>query len=200
VFKLATEYGRKVTDPYFFPLYEAAQDLNFPICMHTGSAESPVGIGGGGGGDADSAVVGAANVMNAFGSIVISGLAQRFRGLRFGFIEAGASWIPYVLDRLWARRERMNWAFSNIGYDLEKEKLFKENRLYVTCQTMEDVPYLLQQGTEDHLMIGTDFTHADMSADIDSLGTVRAWGEQGKITKEAARKILEDNPKTFYGL
>jgi len=26
-FARRTEYGRKVTDPYFFPLYEAAQDL-----------------------------------------------------------------------------------------------------------------------------------------------------------------------------
>ena len=198
VFKLATEYGRKVTDSYFFPLYEAAQSLNFPICLHTGSADSPVGIGGGG--DADMGVVGAANVMNALGGIVINGLARRFPRVRFGFIEAGASWIPYVLDRLYARRERMAWAFSNLSYEREKETLFKEHQLYVTCQTMEDVPYLLQFGTEDHLMIGTDFTHADMSADIDSLGTVKRWGEEGRISREAARKIREDNPRAFYGL
>jgi hypothetical protein len=198
VFKLATEYGRKVTDRYFYPIYEAAQSLNFPICIHTGGADSPVGIGGGG--DTDQGVVGAANVLNAFGAIVISGLAQRFPTLRFGFIEAGASWIPYVLDRLRARRERMAWAFPDPKYSRERETLFQQNRLYVTCQTVEDVPYLLQLGTEDHLMIGTDFSHADQSADIESLSTVRRWGEEGTISRDAARKILEDNPKAFYGL
>jgi predicted TIM-barrel fold metal-dependent hydrolase len=200
VFKVATEYGRKITDPYFYPLYEAAEALNLPICVHTGGWDSPVGIGGGGGGDGDTQVVGAANVLNAFGAIVISGLAQRFSSLRFGFIEAGASWIPYVLDRLYARRERMAWAFSDIKYGNEKETLFQENRLYVTCQTMEDVAYLLKFGTENHLMIGTDFSHADQSADIDSMGTVKGWGTDGTLTREAAQKILEDNPAAFYRL
>ncbi|MEA2640980.1 MAG: uncharacterized protein QOF51_2374 [Chloroflexota bacterium] len=197
VFKLATEYGRSVTDPYFFPLYDEAQSLGFPICIHTGSADSPAGIGGGG--DQDGGVI-ASNVVNAFGAIVISGLAQKFPRLRFGFIEAGASWIPHVLDRLYARRQRMAWAFADVKYAREKETLFREHRLYVTCQTIEDVPYLLKFGTEDHLMIGTDFSHADQSADIDSLGTIQRWADEGAITQEAARKILEDNPRAFYGV
>lgn len=197
VFKLATEYGRKVTDPYFFPLYDAAQSLGFPLCIHTGSADSPAGIGGGS--DAET-VVGASNVLNAFGAIVISGLAQKFPGLRFGFIEAGSSWIPYVLDRLRARRERLTWAFADLKYGDERNTLFREHHLYVTCQTLEDIPYLLQFGTGDHLMIGTDFSHADQSADINSLGTVRDWGAEGIISDVAARKILEDNPGAFYAL
>ena len=43
VFKLATEIGRRVTDPYFFPVYQEANDLGLPLCMHTGSGDPPVG-------------------------------------------------------------------------------------------------------------------------------------------------------------
>lgn len=193
VFKLATEVGRKVTDRYFFPVYEEASALNFPICIHTGSGDPSLDRGFLDG-------LGGANMLDAFFRVVFSGLPAQFPGLRFGFIEAGASWIPYVLDRLQARRERMAWAYSRFNYSQEKEDLFRQNRLYVTCQTIEDVPYLLKFGTEDNLLIGTDYSHADQSAEIESLNILRRWGEDGTISRDAVSKILEDNPKEFYGL
>jgi uncharacterized protein len=193
VFKLATEVGRKVTDPYFFPLYEEASAINFPLCIHTGSAEpsregpAPEGLG-------------ATNMLEAFYSVVFTGLPRQFPRLRFGFIEAGSSWIPYVLDKLRARRERMAWAYADFKYSNELTELFRENRLFVTCQTLEDVPYILQFGTEDNLLIGTDYSHADQSADIDSLTILRQWGADGRVSQTAVKKILEDNPREFYGL
>jgi predicted TIM-barrel fold metal-dependent hydrolase len=194
VFKLATEVGRKVTDPYFFPVYEEASALDLPVCIHTGSGDpSPDG-----GGVLDG--LGGTTMLDAFFRVVFSGLPAQFPKLRFGFIEAGASWVPYVLDRLQARRERMAWAYSGFKYTDEKEDLFRQNRLFVTCQTIEDVPYLLRFGTEDNLLIGTDYSHADQSAEIDSLRILQGWGEDGTLSKDAVRKILEANPKEFYGL
>ena len=78
--------------------------------------------------------------------------------------------------------------------------IFRQHRLYVTCQSHEDIPYLLQFGTEDHLMIGTDYSHADQSAEIEAIDMIRRMGEEGRITKTQVKKILEDNPAAFYGL
>jgi predicted TIM-barrel fold metal-dependent hydrolase len=192
IFKLATEAGKRVTDPYFFPVYQAANDLNLSLCIHTGSGDPPSG-------SIFSDGIGGTNVVDAFHSIVFSGLPARFPKLRFGFIEAGASWIPYVLDQLYARRERMSWAWKSFNYE-DLSNIFKDNRLYVTCQSHEDVPYLLTMGTEDHLMIGTDYTHADHSAEIEAIDGIRRMADEGRIEQAAKRKILEDNPSTFYGL
>ena len=197
VFKLATELDRRVTDPYFFPVYQEANDLDLPLCMHTGSADPPHG-GSGSGAIGDG--VGSTNVIDAFHAIVFSGLAIKFPQLRFGFIEAGASWIPFVVDRLEARRERMAWAFKTFNYSDDMSSLFREHRLYVTCQSQEDIPYLLRFGTEDHLMIGTDYSHADMSAEIGAIDILRRRADEGEFSQTAKRKILEDNPKVFYGL
>ena len=188
-FKLASDLGRRVTDPYFFPVYEQANELGMPMCIHTGSGAP---------GHATLAPAEGipVNIPEAFYGIVFHGLADKFPNLRFGFIEAGASWIPYVLDRLHARRERMAWAYT---FD-DKEDLFRQSRFFVTCQTVEDLPYLLQFGTEDNLMLGTDYSHADASAEIKSLEILQAWGDKGKISKEAVRKILDDNPRSFYRL
>jgi len=199
LFKLTQEENRRITDEYFFPLYEEASALDYAVCMHTGSGNPPRSAGDGA--DAGAGTLGGYAMMDAFFSVVFTGLAQKFPRLRWGFIEAGSSWIPYVLDRLWAQRERMAWAYESFSYDADDVRdLFRKNRLYVTCQPHEDLAYLLRFGTEDHLMIGTDFSHADQSAEIEAINILRRMGEEGRITREQARKILEDNPAAFYGI
>ena len=49
-------------------------------------------------------------------------------------------------------------------------------------------------------MVGTDYTHADQSAELMAMDTVEQWGASGQISSEAARKILDDNPRRFYGI
>jgi predicted TIM-barrel fold metal-dependent hydrolase len=55
-------------------------------------------------------------------------------------------------------------------------------------------------GPEDGLMIGTDYTHADQSAEIQALDVVEQRAEKGEISASVARKVLADNPRRFYGL
>jgi hypothetical protein len=49
-------------------------------------------------------------------------------------------------------------------------------------------------------MIGTDYSHADQSAEIGALDVIEQRGEKGEIPASVARKILDDNPRRFYGL
>ena len=93
----------------------------------------------------------------------------------------------------------MSWAFGSFNY-ANLNDLFRDNRLYVTCQSHEDIAYLLKFGTEDHLMIGTDYTHADASAEIEAIDGIRRMADEGTIDQAAKVKILEANPKAFYGL
>jgi len=70
----------------------------------------------------------------------------------------------------------------------------------VTCQTSDDVPYLMKFGAEDSLMIGTDYSHDDQSGVMEALRFIEALGEDGEIPLDVSRKILVDNPRAFYGL
>jgi predicted TIM-barrel fold metal-dependent hydrolase len=92
------EAGHWPTDPYFFPLYEEAERLDLPICFHTGN------------GRADTTPPASQNlgtfynailpVLHAFNNLVVDAVPARFPRLRWGFIEANASWLPFVLYRL----------------------------------------------------------------------------------------------------
>jgi predicted TIM-barrel fold metal-dependent hydrolase len=191
VFKRGFDLNRSVGDPHFFPIYEQACALNMPICIHTGHPGSDPG--------GDRGVP----VMAAFKAIVSGALAAKFPGLRFGLIEAGASWVPYSVAQMRAQ-ERTAQERATIGrpapdQDLATD-LFRANRLFVTADAADDIGYLLGYGLEDSLMMGTDYSHSDISANASALDEVRAWAQQGKVSDVVARKILQDNPRAFYGI
>jgi predicted TIM-barrel fold metal-dependent hydrolase len=190
VFKKGIECGeRAASDPYFFPVYEEASRLDLPICIHnaTGSIESDIAEGSALGGDIIA--------ISAFSALVEHGVPDMFPKLRVGFIEAGASWVPFLIADLVAKKLRRT--FLPIDF---KEDLFRRYRFYVACQTNDDLPYILKYGTEDSLMIGTDYSHADQSAEMQALDIIEQRGEKGEIPASVARKILDDNPRRFYGL
>ena len=49
-------------------------------------------------------------------------------------------------------------------------------------------------------MIGTDYSHTDISANLSALDEVRGWVDEGRINSTQAHKILESNSQAFYGL
>lgn len=186
-FKRAVESGGKtVDDSYFFPLYEEAQRLDLPVCIHTGGA----------GGES-----GARPQTACFTNLALRGVPQRFPTLRFAVIEAMASWVPYVISDMKAKHlysgRLSKYAEHPMGL---QDDFLRDNRFFVTCQTSDDVPYLMKFGCEDSLMIGTDYSHDDQSGVITALNFVESLAAEGEITAEAAHKILVDNPRALYGL
>jgi hypothetical protein len=129
------------------------------------------------------------------------GIPEKFPTLRFGVIEAMASWVPHVIADLKAKNAHSGVLKFYAEHPINlQEDFLRANRFYVTCQTSDDVPYLLKFGAEDSLMIGTDYTHDDQSGVIEALRYIERLGVDGEIPMAAARKILIDNPRKFYGL
>jgi predicted TIM-barrel fold metal-dependent hydrolase len=186
VYMRGLEVERSLSDPYFFPLYEQASALDLPICVHSANgafttydffADDP------GFSKFKLAVIG------AFHSYVFHGIPQRFPRLKIGIIEVSAQWIPYAVHDLARRFARRGRPFP--------QNVLKENRIYVTCQTDDDLDQVLKYAGDDNLVIGTDYGHADNAAEIEALRKLRS---DGKISARVIDKILQDNPSAFYGL
>ena len=184
IFKRGFDLNKSVSDPHFFPMYQEANDLDLPLCIHTGHPGTEWDRG--------------FPVMAAFMSVVTGRLAERFPKLRFGFIEAGASWIPYAISQLAMVERAERHHERDLTFELSQD-LMQRNRMFVTIDPVDDIEYLLSIGAESNLMIGTDYSHTDQSANLSALNEVTHWADQGKITKTVASKILEDNPTTFFG-
>ena len=183
------EDDRLVIDPYFYPIYEEAARLNVPITVHIGSSNDYIndlfvkdGLGG---------TFGRLRLMSvaACHMLITNRLTKEFPGLRFGFIEASAQWVPYVLHDLRRRLETR-------GRELEEHPL-REHNIWVTTQTDDDLPYVLKYAGEDNIVIGTDYGHQDQSSEIEALRIIR---DRGDVAPEVVDKILGANAIALYGL
>jgi predicted TIM-barrel fold metal-dependent hydrolase len=188
VMKKGVEYNRSADDPYFLPLYAEAERLDLPICFHQGSGTLQSNAG-------DAASMQRLSVLAAFSALTEGKVSEAFPRLRFGFIEAGASWIPYVIKELGMRGKS-----ARAPYDF-KSDLLRHHHFFVTCDTEDDVPLLIDRyGGEDYLMIGTDYSHQDSSAELRAHQAVVKMGEDGEISRSAAARIAESNARVLYGL
>jgi predicted TIM-barrel fold metal-dependent hydrolase len=80
---------------------------------------------------------------------------------------------------------------------VDKSEVLRQNRIYVACQTDDDLPYVLKYAGEDHLVIGTDYGHNDTSSEILALRKLKA---DGTVSPAVVNKILDDNARALYGL
>ena len=177
---------RVLTDAYFYPLYEEASQLNLPVCVHAGTGsfdwvnvfENEIGFG-----------KNKLPVVSSFHSIVSDGLMERFPKLKFGFIEVSAQWIPYAIHDIVKRFKRRERTLS--------PNFMQEMRLFVACQTDDDLSYILKYAGEDSILIGSDYGHADTATEIDAL---RSLQQNGEFSSRVIEKILDDNPSALYNL
>lgn len=184
------ESGRPPTSPYFFPLYTEASRLNMPICLHAGLGSTAL----------VDTYAHAETVftqtklpgVSCFQALAMSDVPDRFPELRFGLIETSASWVPYVLHDIPARKERL------LGQAFDRGRhLLHDNRIFVACQTDDDLPYVLEYAGEDNLVIGSDYGHADTSSELAAL---RHLKDMNALSPSVVDKILCDNARALYGL
>jgi len=183
------EDDRLLIDPYFFPLYEEASRLDIPITVHIGNSNRTYDevwskdAAGGTFGRLRTVSVAACH------ALITNSIPQMFPELRFGFIEASAQWVPYMIHDLRRRLETR-------GRTLAAEPL-KDNNIWVTCQTDDDLPYVLKYAGEDNIVVGTDYGHQDQSSEIEAIRVMR---EKGEVEPRIIDKILGDNAVALYGL
>jgi predicted TIM-barrel fold metal-dependent hydrolase len=182
------EGERHLSDPYFFPIYQTATDLDLAIAVHiaNGNPEScdlyrmaPAGR---------FAQFRVPTVTACF-NLLMSELPREFPKLRWGFIEASAQWIPWIYREVAIRYRAAGRTFP--------ENIFEEYKVYVTCQTNDDVPYILRYAGDHQLVIGTDYGHTDPSSAVTAL---KEFKQMEGIDGSIKERILSHNAKALYGL
>jgi predicted TIM-barrel fold metal-dependent hydrolase len=187
VFMRGLEGDRRLSSPYFFPLYEQASKLNLPICIHSGTGNfATFDLYAGESGFSNFKLTGA----GAFHDLLMQGVPERFPELRWGFVELSSQWVPYAMNDMELRQRRR-------GRRWPESELLRENRVYVACQTTDDLSYVLQYAGEDNIVIGTDYGHNDTSSELIALRKLR---EDRKVSPAVVDKFLGENAKRLYGL
>jgi len=186
IFMRGLECERPLGAPYFYPLWQMSEDLDLPVCIHSANgsflhhdffAEDTTFT------KFKLAVVG------AFHTLLEKEIPRKFPKVRWGFVEVSAQWVPYVLNDLADRYRRQGRSFPTYA--------LAANNIWVACENTDDLPYVLRHAGEDCLMIGTDYGHHDPSSELNAIHLLR---NDKRIAPAAVQKILEVNPRNFYGL
>ena len=188
---------RFLHDAIFDPFWKEAEKLQMPICVHLGwghdgllaSCDSP----------AASLVLGVdfCLVMALF-SFVAGGVLDKFPHLKVGLIEGGIDWFPVALKRM------KQWKHTAAGHPWSARKdpehyLNECKVMFGTGGDEDNLPDLIRDLGDDHLMGGQDFPHAHESDGSLSTSFIDLR-RRGDITTEQKRKILCGNAMGFFDI
>ncbi len=182
------EEARHLADPYFYPLYETAANLDMAIAVHIANGNRDYC-------DLYRSSPGSPVPMFRFPTVaacfthLMSEVPRLFPKLRWGFIEASAAWIPWIYREVAIRYRSTGRKFS--------QDLFGEHNVFVTCQTNDDIPHILKFSGEHSLVIGTDYGHTDSASEVDA---ITEFNKLEGLTPAVKERILCHNPKTLYAL
>jgi len=181
----------------FHPIYKEAQKLNVPLAVH-GAVSRGLGFDFLQTMSMIHTLEHPLAQMIQLTSVVLDGVFDLFPKLRMGFLEAGAGWIPYMMDRLDEKfhidRKRKHFPLSK-----RPSEYFKSGNVYVTCETDEKIlDTVVREMGEDYMMYPTDFPH-EREAGVFAKDIPEFW-ERPDLSDRAKKKILSENAKRFYAM
>lgn len=186
IFFRGLECDRLIDHRYFYSLYKIAEELNLAVTLHAGvgSFNYHDGLP-----RTAALMIFKFPILGAFNALLEDEVPKRFPGVRWGFIEASAQWVPYVLNEVKLRLARRGRRMS--------DNLLTDSNFFITTQKTDDLHWLLSEIGDDNLVIGTDYGHRDTATEIEAL---KRLSQDGSVPAGSADKILRVNPGKLFAI
>jgi predicted TIM-barrel fold metal-dependent hydrolase len=189
---------RNLDHPDLDPFYAAAVELGMPLGVHgaPGIHLPKIGV------DRFTNYIQVHCVsfpfdqMTAMTAMVSGGVFERHPELRVAFLEAGAGWVPFFIDRLHEHYEkRGDWVKG--GWRRDPHDYLAAGNIWVTCEPEEPIlPGVIDVLGDDFIMFASDYPHWDGE-----------WPESTKhlrtrtdLSEDSREKIGGLNAQRFYNL
>jgi predicted TIM-barrel fold metal-dependent hydrolase len=192
---MARSYG----DTFFDPIYEAAERLGMPLAIH-GAPSRGLGFDHFDDFAKVHTLEHAVPIFIHITDMIFSGVFDRFPNLRVAFLEAGASWVPWMMDRL-------NYEYGSIFGGKVRAKLKKRpseyflgDNMWFSLELDEHIglKYTLDAIGSDRLFYASDYPHEPTESGMK--GELEEFLEDESIPREARQNIVYNNAMRFYGL
>jgi predicted TIM-barrel fold metal-dependent hydrolase len=186
---------------HWYPMWEACEALGMPVNFHIGASEQSMDFVGQQGWpglpyDMRAALGGAMLFINngrVMGTLILSGLLDRFTKLQFVSVESGIGWIPFLLEAL-------DWEYQETGANVQNlqrmpSDYFSTN--FSACFWFErrDLSRQIKAVGVDNVLFETDFPHPVCLYPIDDMDQA-----MGGLTEAEKVKVLSGNAERVYNI
>ena len=181
--------------PIFHEIYDEAQRLDVPLTIHGGVSQN-LGL------DRVCSFLEAHMLEHPAGlflqitNMMLQGVFQEFPKLRVAFLEAGAGWVPFMMDRMEEDYEKFG---ARLAPQLKSppSKFFQSGNIFVTMEVEErTAPYVVELFRSDAIMWASAFPH---ERERDQFGgDLPHLFARKDLSEEFKQKMLFDNPVRFY--
>jgi predicted TIM-barrel fold metal-dependent hydrolase len=184
--------GRTLDARLNWPVFAAMERLGIPLALHEGGGTAQEHFG-------ERyrnvfkihAAAHAFELMGACMDMTVGGVLDAFPGLRVAFLEAGAGWVPYWLDRLDDHYRGLYGPRDCPNLDHPPSYYF-QRQCFVSAEPDEDIVRVMQRFPMC-VLFGSDYPHADGKFPHAVRNQRRGLGPA------QASMIFQENPCRFYG-
>ncbi len=188
--------GKNCDHVDFLPFYAECERLGVPVCFHTAPGHPGVmaaGIERSNNFFVTHAIAFPVELMIASASLIAAGIPERFPRLKFGFFEAGISWVPYWIERLDEHYEKL--AGHVPALTKAPSEIMRGEQFFYSCEPEEHrLPEAIEDVGADRIMYASDYAHWD----CEYPNSVREIAEREEVPAEIRRKLLFDNAARFF--
>jgi predicted TIM-barrel fold metal-dependent hydrolase len=190
---------RSYGDEFFYPIYEAAVKHDLPLALH-GAPSRGLGF------DHFTEFAKVHALEHAFPQfihitdMIFSGVFDTFPALRVAYLEAGASWVPWMMDRL-------DYEFTSIFGGAARKRLKKKPSEYFLGDNMwfsmeleerRGLKYTIDAIGSERLFYASDYPHEPKEGEMRH--ELEEFLEEEALSREARQNVVYNNAINFYRL
>ena len=189
--------GRPIHHPCYERLWECAAALGVPVTVHEGLSDSLPTLGR----DRfeNPAILHVLShpfeQMAACAGLIMTGVLDRHPTLRVAFLESGAGWLPYWLNRLDSHFE--TWHKLLPAVRMKPSEYFKRQCMISTDPEEDTVESVIRHVGDDCVVWASDYPHPDAHFPGAVTETLAALAN---VPDTARQKVLASNARRLYGL
>jgi uncharacterized protein len=197
-------YGTNMGDPMFFPIYEAAERIGMTLSVHPQTGHDGVpGVSG---------VMGAGSrrffkyvyvhmtafpfeLMIAMMHMIGEGVFDRFPRLKVAYMEGGAGWLPYWMERFDEHIEKLAPQMPDLKR--RPSEIVRSDQIILTCESEESgLDRVLGAAGPATVLYASDYCHWDCHFPY----SVKDIFEADELDKAQKERILGRNAVEFFAL
>ena len=180
----------------FEPLWDCIEDVDLPITFHVSTGRDPRTARSRGGAVINYAVHSLAPTMEPLVNLCASGVAERHPGLRFGSVEAGIGWIPWMLDAMdEAYRKHHMWVQPKL--DLLPSEYFRRQGFASFQEDRSGLQLARDHDLVDNFLWANDFPHHEGTWPYSAQAIERTMGH---LDDGERARILGLNAARLFGI